>query len=60
MPNSRKRHRKPPGPLLKLNPPTKPGAIMRHVVAAGAHEGLGREYYLHATKGYRSRRIADG
>lgn len=54
MPNKRKHHRKPPGQLLKLNPPTKPGAIMRHVVAGG-EEG-GREYYLHATKGFRSRR----
>ena len=40
-------------PVLKL--PTKKGQIDRHIIKRYVKDG--REYYLHATKGWRSRRL---
>lgn len=58
MTNRRQPHRKPPGPLRWQPRQSRPHAIMRHVIAAGANGG--REYYLHATKGWRSRAEREG
>lgn len=49
----RHQHKRPPMPLRSIKPPSK-GKIAHRIIAKIVH--LGREYTLHATKGYRSTR----
>lgn len=49
----RHKHKRASEPLERCEPLRMPKAIMKHVIARG--ETAKREYYLHATKGYRSR-----
>ena len=49
----RHKRRRSPVPLRAIKPPSK-GKFGHRLVAKVVHEG--REYFLHATKGYRSGR----
>lgn len=58
MTNSRQRHKRAEWTVPQGTKAGSKGAVMRKVIARYVVEGMrGREYYLHATKGYRSRRI---
>lgn len=64
MPNRRHRHRRPLWPVVMVRvAPLKGSALGRHIVMVSEDETSPyREYYLHATKGWRSRatREAEG
>lgn len=49
----RHQHRRPPVPLKAVSPQSK-GLPSRKIIGKVVHEG--REYLLHATKGYRATR----
>ena len=54
MPNRRQKHNRTDWLVPKGTKAGSKGKLMRRVIAK--HVEAGREYYLHATKGYRSRR----
>lgn len=52
---TRHKHKRTTLRLHKITRSTKPGDINRHITMAGGVHGV--EYYYHATKGYRSKKL---